>query len=555
MTGERQIISGELHYPRIPHDYWEARFAMASAMGLDTISTYTFWNVHEEDRGNYDFSGQRDVARFIRLAAAAGLDVILRPGPYVCAEWDFGGLPAWLLADGARIRTTDERYLEPVRRWLRRLGEELSPLLRSRGGPIVAVQLENEYGAFGEDANYLRALRAELAGAGFDGVPFYTIDQPHDALRGSLPDLPIALTFGPGDPREHFQRLREARPDAPMLCGEYWAGWFDRWGEAHQQDDVSQEARDLAWMLAAGGSVNLYMFHGGTNFGFWNGANTSGDAPYQPDTTSYDYLAALDETGRPTAKYFAFREAICAHTKRTPPPVPRFEAIATLPAPRLTETAPLSQAFGRTLSARDPLPMESAGQAYGYILYQTSMRGAAHGELRIEELRDYAVVSVDGRVVGRLDRRLGESTLAIDGAPEGSLLEILVENGGRVNYGPDLPFDRKGITRSVSWNGEPLHDWTIRPLDIRALPPLTFSKHNRDAPAFYRGTFELSEPADISIEVASLGKGSLWVNGHHAGRFWHIGPQHSLYLPAPWLHTGLNDVIAFTLHHPERVDG
>ncbi len=551
MTGDRQIISGELHYPRIPHEYWPARFAMAAAMGLDTISTYAFWNVHEEQRGSYDFAGQRDVARFVRLAAQAGLDVILRPGPYVCAEWDFGGLPAWLLADGdVRIRTTDERYLGPARRWLRRLGDELSPLLRSRGGPIVAVQLENEYGAFGDDKEYLRALRAALVDAGFDGVPFYTIDQPRDALRGSLPDLPIALTFGPGDPRAHFETLRDARPNAPMLCGEYWAGWFDHWGEAHQHDDMAQEARDLAWMLAASGSVNLYMFHGGTNFGFWNGANTDDEARYQPTTTSYDYLAALDESGRPTEKYFAFREVIGAYTKRALPTVPHLEPVVSLPPPRFVETAAMSQGFGRAFAAPDPLPMESVGQAYGYILYQTRMRGAARGELRIEQLRDYAVVCVDGHVVGRLDRRLGESLLSIDRAPEGSLLEILVENGGRVNYGPELPFQQKGITRAVYWNGEPLKDWTIRSLDVRTLPSLTFSEQSeqsRDAPAFYRGTFEMRECADIYIDMTSLGKGSLWVNGHHAGRFWQIGPQHALYVPAPWLRTGLNEVIAFVV--------
>ncbi|HTU69882.1 MAG TPA: beta-galactosidase family protein [Candidatus Baltobacteraceae bacterium] len=547
MTGARQVISGELHYPRIPHQYWAARFAMAAAMGLDTISTYTFWNVHEQQRGSYDFSGQRDVARFVRLAAAAGLDVILRPGPYVCAEWDFGGLPAWLLADGARVRTTDERYLAPVLRWLRHLGEQLAPLLRSRGGPIVAVQLENEYGAFGNDTDYLRALRAALVDAGFDGVPFYTIDQPADALRGCLPDLPIALTFGPGDPRANFETLRAARPNAPMLCGEYWAGWFDHWGEPHAHDDPAQEARDLAWMLAAGASVNLYMFHGGTSFGFWNGANTDEQARYRPTTTSYDYRAALDESGRPTPKYFAFREVIAGHTERALPAVPHLEPVLSLPAPVLVETAALSQAFGRAFAAPDPLPMESVGQAYGYILYQTRIRGAARGELAIEALRDYAVVCVDGDVVGRLDRRLGESVLSIDRAPEGSLLEILVENGGRVNYGPDFPFEQKGITRAVYWNGQPLLDWTVRPLDLRTLPALAFSEQSRNAPAFHRGTFEMGECADIYIETSSLGKGSLWVNGQHAGRFWDVGPQQALYVPAPWLRPGRNEVIAFIL--------
>ncbi|MBV8148023.1 MAG: beta-galactosidase, partial [Candidatus Eremiobacteraeota bacterium] len=311
MIGPEPIVSGEMHYPRIPRDYWRARLEMAHAMGVDAISTYVFWNVHEPRPGLYDFHGERDVGEYVRLAAACGLDVILRPGPYVCAEWDFGGLPAWLLnAPDLRIRTTAESFMRPVRTWLQRLGQELAPLQRAYGGPIVAVQLENEYGAYGEDTAYLHALRAALDAAGFGVSPYYTIDQPRDLARGALPDLPMAATFAPGDPERDLAELRRLRAQSPPICGEYWAGWFDRWGEPHQQRDEAQQARDLAWMLENRCSLNLYMLCGGTNFGFFNGANASADEAYAPVTTSYDYLAAIDEAGRPTRKYFSFRDAI-----------------------------------------------------------------------------------------------------------------------------------------------------------------------------------------------------------------------------------------------------
>jgi beta-galactosidase len=548
MIGKRQIISGEMHYPRIPHEYWRHRFGMARAMGLNTISTYVFWNVHEEQPGRFDFSGGKDVAGYVRIAAECGLDVVLRPGPYVCAEWEFGGLPAWLLAGDIRVRTTDQNFMRPARRWLRRIGDELAPLLQPYGGPIVAVQLENEYGAFGDDAAYLRALRGAYDDAGFGAVPYYTIDQPTDALRGSLPDLAIGLTFGPGDPRKHFDLLRKSRPDAPLICGEYWAGWFDHWGEPHRHDDAAQQSRDLAWMLEAGVNLNIYMFHGGTNFGFSNGANSERTRPYQPTVTSYDYLAAVDEAGRATPKYYAFRAVIAAHTRQALPEIPA-PPFPLVPSPELEfrESAPLTEALGKPLSSATPVPMESLGQSFGYVLYRTHLHGDRSGELRIEEVRDYAVVSIDGRVAARLDRRLAQSTLRIDHAPDAALLEILVENGGRINYGPDFPFERKGITRDVYWNEKPLAEWTIWPLELRTLPQLDFTQRYHAGPAFFRGIFELRELADTFIEVKGLGKGSLWINGHHAGRFWEIGPQRALYIPAPWLRRGVNEVIAFDM--------
>ncbi len=312
-----QIISGEMHYARIPRADWRIRLRLARAMGLNTISTYVFWNLHEPAPGRFDFSGQNDIATFIRTAQQEGLHVILRPGPYVCAEWDLGGYPAWLLADpGMLLRSTQPQFTTAASRWLDRLGKELRPLLASHGGPIIAVQVENEYGSFGNDQAYLRWQRDALVHAGFGGVRLYTADGPEELAAGTLPDLPAVVNFGPGDADSAFARLARFEPGQPLMSGEYWAGWFDQWGGRHARTSTDQQARELDWMLGRGYSVNLYMFHGGSTFGFMNGANIDGGR-YHPQTTSYDYDAALDESGRPTPKYLAFR-AIIARAHRRP---------------------------------------------------------------------------------------------------------------------------------------------------------------------------------------------------------------------------------------------
>lgn len=548
MIGKPRILCAEMHYPRIPHEYWRDRLRMARAMGLDTVSTYVFWNRHEPKRGTYDFSGDNDVARFIRTAQEEALDVILRPGPYVCAEWDFGGLPAWLLEDGAAIRTSDERYMGPVRTWLKRLGQEIAGLQRASGGPILAVQLENEYGAFGNDRAYLGALREALIEAGLGASPLYTIDQPKDLHAGSLDDLPIAATFAPGDPKREFEQLRALRPQGPLLCGEYWAGWFDHWGEPHHRLDDRQQARDLCWMLREQVSFNIYMFHGGTNFGFWNGANSSGGHPYEPTTASYDYDAALDEAGRPTAKYALFRDCIAAETGATPPDIPPAPQTRAIPEFRLTECCSLLRTdLGEGIASERVQPMERFGQSFGYILYRTEIAGPVDGELEIDAVRDYAVVAIDGSVVARLDRRLGESRAPLAFSGGRARLEILVENGGRINYGPDLPFERKGITNAVRLNGRELLGWTVYPLPLDDPRAFAFERGVAPAPALYRGTMHVETPADTFIDVSTLGKGVLWVNGRNVGRFWNIGPQTRLYVPGVWLLGGANDVAILDL--------
>lgn len=548
MTCSARILSGEMHYPRIPPEYWSARLAMARAMGLNAISTYIFWNRHERTPGAYDFRGENDAAHFIRLAQQHGLDVILRPGPYVCAEWDLGGLPAWLLRDGPiPLRTADPRFLEPVRRWVMRLGEELAQLQRAHGGPVIAVQLENEYGAFGSDQTYLEALREILRDAGFDASPLFTIDQPGDLARGVLDGVPAAVTFAPGDPGAQFAELQKLRPGAPLLCGEYWAGWFDHWGEPRSALDEDGQVRDLEWMLAQNVSVNIYMLHGGTNFGFWNGANAFDPHPYQPTASSYDYQAAVDEAGRPTSKYHRFRKVLAAATGIEPPTVPQAPPVIEIEAFEMNESAALFDVLPRPIACEQPQPMETFGQDFGYIGYRTTLSHQGRAMLHVQTFGDYAAIAIDGRIAGYLDRRLGENQIELDIPRTRAVLDIFVENGGRINYGPKLDTECKGISGPVLLNDSPLADWQIFPLPFERPPGNGYSKQHAAAPAFFRGTFYVDEPGDTFFDVRDVRKGALWINGRCAGRIWEIGPQRSLYVPAPWLRHGANEAVVLDL--------
>ncbi len=409
----------------------------------------------------------------------------------------------------------------------------------------MRCQLENEYGAFGSDDAYLRALREALQDAGFDASPYYTIDQPGDLVRGSLPDVPIAVTFAPGDPGVQFAQVRSMRPSAPLLCGEYWAGWFDHWGEPHATSDDDQQVNDLEWMLSRGVSVNVYMFHGGTNFGFWNGANAFDPHPYQPTTTSYDYRAALDEAGRPTEKFFRFREAIARHAAAPLVEVPASPRVGALRRVQFERCLPLDACRMPCIESDRPQPMENFGQYFGYVLYRTTLPGPGSGILEIDELRDYGVVALDGAVIAHLDRRLGESRIDLRCEGERATLDILVENCGRINYGPALSSEQKGITRDVRWRGDSLRGWRMYPLSLEVLDGARWLDRPCDKPAFYCVRFDLEEPSDTFLDVRQLRKGALWVNGRNAGRFWHIGPQCSLYVPAVWLHPGLNELMVF----------
>ncbi|MFI5229311.1 MAG: glycoside hydrolase family 35 protein [Gemmatimonadales bacterium] len=547
-----QIISGEMHYARVPREYWHDRLRKARAMGLNTISTYVFWNYHELEPGHYDFTGQRDIAAFIRAAGEEGLHVILRPGPYVCAEWDLGGYPAWLFRDTSVVlRSTDPAFTAPAERWLDRLGQELAPLLASRGGPIIAVQVENEYGSFDRDTAYMEWQRRALEHAGFTDVYLYTADGDVQLPRGSSPGLGAVVNFGVGDADSAFARLARFRPRAPLMSGEYWAGWFDQWGRRHSTTNATRQVAELAWMLDRGYSVNLYMFHGGTTPGFMNGANIDGGR-YHPQTSSYDYDAALDESGRPTAKYFAFRDVIAKHSSHPLPPVPPSDSTIAIPPFELTGIASLWSTLGAPVHTELPRSMETFGQSYGYIDYRTTLRGPVHGTLAVHDVRDYAQIYLNGALAGTLDRRLAEDSLTIDLPAAAATLDILLENSGRVNFAKPLRGERKGITHSVELNGRALTGWDVFTLPMSTGPAPSFARAAVAGPAFYRGTFRVDRPGDTFLDTRDWGKGTVWVNGHQLGRFWDIGPQQTLYVPGPWLRRGENEVVVFDLVAPAR---
>ena len=554
-----KVLSGELHYARIPREYWHARLKIAKAMGLNTIATYVFWNVHEPSPGHYDFAGNNDLAAFIKAAQEEGLYVILRSGPYACAEWDLGGLPAWLLANpksAQAIRTNDPAFTIPVERWITRLSKEVLPLQVGRGGPILMTQIENEYGQFGDDHAYISHLRDIYVKLGFTDSLLYTADNWRHIPEGSIPGLFAATNFGVKNHQGGMDALARARPEQALFVSEYWPGWFDHWGHPHETRPIAPQIEDIDYILTRGAGINIYMFHGGTSFGFAAGSSYINDK-FLPDVTSYDYDAPLDESGRPTPKYFAYRKLLA---KWSPcgsefclPPVPTSTPIITIPTIALTESASLWDSLPKPIASALPVPMEQFGQNFGYILYRTQLPSAVHGDLVIQDVHDFAAICVNGKLIGTLDRR--------NANPQGNLppvaitttgpahIDILIANDGRVNVDHTMRTETKGITQAVFLDGRPLSDWRIYTLPMQTLPtakmfaPTTVSV----SPAFLRATFKLATTGDTFLDVRQLGKGMLWINGHPIGRFWSVGPQDTLYVPGSWLHAGTNEIIVFDM--------
>jgi beta-galactosidase len=549
-----QILSGEMHYPRVPRAYWRDRFRMARAMGLNTVTTYVFWNLHEPRPGVYDFSGQNDLAEYIREAQQEGLNVILRPGPYVCAEWELGGYPSWLLKDRFLVlRSDDPKYIAAMNEWFNRLAREVSPLLIQNGGPIIAVQVENEYGSFGHDHAYMEAVKSALLKSGIatPATLLYTADGPEQIPNGSLPGLPAVINFGTGDAKKGFATLKKLRPEGPFMTGEYWAGWFDHWGEHHHTTAVAANAAEFEWMLQQGYSVSMYMFHGGTSFGFMNGANSNG-TNYEPDTTSYDYDAPLNESGQPTPKFMAFREAITRVTGKTPPAIPASPSASTYPIAPQVESASLWNSLPAPVESDKLLTMEDLDQSYGYILYRTQLPAAPASDLVINGLHDFAQIYINRRLIGTLDRRLAQSHLTLP-ATSAATLDILVENSGRVNFTKVIRTERKGITGSVTIAGNQPQHWQIFSLPLTDFAGVHFQSATCQGPCFYQFTMNVS-PASGSVALAdtflnthSVQKGMAFLNGQPLGRFWSIGPEFTLYTPGPWLHVGSNTVVLFDL--------
>jgi beta-galactosidase len=542
-----QIISGAIHSARVPRAYWRDRLRKARAMGLNTVETYVFWNVYEQSPGKFDFSGQNDIAEFVREAQREGLFVILRPGPYACAEWDFGGYPAWLLREpGMDVRTSNAAFLAAASRWLHRLGQELAPLQSANGGPIIAVQVENEYGSFGSDHHYMEQIHHLLLDSGFDRAMLYTADGADELPNGSLPELPAVINFGSGDAKTEFAKLAKLRPNAPRMCGEYWDGWFDHWGGKHHTTDAADEAKELQWMLEQGYSVNLYMFHGGTSFGWMNGANIDGGR-YEPDVTSYDYDVPVSESGELRTKFYLFRDVISKVTGTTPPSLPAAIPAQSLPLIHFTRSTSIWDTLPEPINSPQILSMEDVGQSYGFILYRTNIAHAQSAELHIDELRSYAQIYLDGVLAGTLDRRLNQSSFSISVPHDNTRLDILVENTGRVNFGHEFPHERAGITHAVTLASERLANWQIYPLPMQNVSTLRYNSKPCTGACFYQATFQVGEPADTFIDTRSLAKGQVFVNGKPLGRFWNIGPQGTLYLPAPWLKKGANEIVIFDL--------
>ena len=552
------IHSGELHYSRIPHEYWRDRLQKLKAAGLNTVCTYVFWDLHEPEPGRWDFAGDKDLAGFIRIAGELGLHVLLRPGPYVCSEWDFGGLPPWLLRErGIKVRCADHVFMAAAERYLKRLGQEVVPLLVTHGGPVLMVQVENEYGSYGNDRKYLAALKELYLRAGFD-VPFFTSDGGAQSLfeAGALPDALPVVNFG-GDAKGSFAALGAFRRNIPQMCGEYWCGWFTHWRDSTLgRSDIRQLAKDVRWMLENGISFNLYMFHGGTNFGWMAGANYS--QHYEPDITSYDYDAPLDEAGNLTEKYTVLRALLKEFGAETSAPPAASHGLA-IPAAAFTSrgSAPLFDRLPLPLTVAQPVSMEEAGQNYGYILYRNRLVGPKSGTLTVTDLHDYGMVFLDGKFIGSIDRTKGENSLTLpNSASAMPVLDILVEGMGRVNFGPQL-LDRKGITERVTLGGVTLMQWELfrLPMGSGWRDTLQYSGGDGSArgPALHRFTVPVDMAGDTYLDLSAWTKGVAWVNGHHLGRYWNAGPQRKLFVPGVWLRHGENDVVVFDLYQGRPV--
>ena len=549
-----QVISGELHYARIPREYWRARLKMARAMGLNTIATYVFWNVHEPEPGHYDFSGNNDLAAFVKIAQEEGLYVLLRAGPYSCAEWEFGGFPAWLLKDprmSTALRTNDDAFMVQAERWMKRLAQEMKPQLAKNGGPIIAVQVENEYGNFGGDQKYMQHMLAIFKATPFNDALLYTVDPSKALARGSIEGIPAGVNFGTGRAEPGLAALAALRPGQPLFATEYWPGWFDLWGHPHETRPLAPQLEDLNYILGHGASLNIYMFHGGTSFGQMAGASQS-TGSYRGNVTSYDYDAPLDEAGHPTAKFFAYRDTILKYTHEKAPPVPDVAPVVAIPEFTLGNAIPLRRNMYSFTASEQPLTMEQTDQSYGYINYTKQLPAAMHGAvLKLIGMQDFAAVYLDGNRVGTLDRHYHQDTLVLT-ADKPARLDVLVENTGRLNSTKWMRQERKGMT-GATLDGAPLTGWQIYHQSM-AKPQINPPKPDHPemyltetAPRHLFGSFELQKTGDAFLDVSSLGKGLIWINGHALGRFWNIGPQSTMYLPAPWLKQGHNDVTVFEL--------
>lgn len=546
-----QIISGSIHYFRVVPEYWRDRLEKLKAMGCNTVETYVAWNLHEAKEGQFDFSGRLDLKHFLQLAQQLGLYVIVRPSPYICAEWEWGGLPAWLMEkDGIRLRVYNQPYLDAVSAYYRTLFEILTPLQINYGGPIILMQVENEYGSYGSDKQYLNDLKAMMKENGVV-VPLVTSDGPWGDLmkNGTIDDVFPTGNFG-SKTIEQFEVLKHYIKGGPLMCMEFWIGWFDHWGcEKHNTTQIESCVADFEDMLRLG-NVNIYMFHGGTNFGFMNGANYYDKLT--PDVTSYDYDALLTEDGQMTPKYRAFQQTIAKYRE-----IPKVDfttqiqrrAYGTVAVRDKVGLFEVLDEISQVTESAYPMSMERLGQNYGYILYRTQIgKGRMLERFKLVKANDRAIVYANQNAVATLmDRELLEEMNLDLSAQAGEItMDILVENLGRVNYGQLLEYQRKGIDGGVFFNGHYQNGFKIYPLAMDNLDKLDFSKgYQQGKPAFYRFFLTIDTPADTFLDMTGWGKGIVLINGFHLGRYWEKGPQKRLYIPAPLLKSGENTILVF----------
>ena len=547
-----QIISGEMHYARVPKAYWRDRLKKARAMGLNTICTYMFWNAHEPVKGVYDFKDNLDIAEFCKIAAEEGLWVIIRPGPYTCAEWDLGGLPSWLLKNkNIVLRSSDPNYMPQTLTFLNRAVQSFKNSQITKGGNVLMVQVENEYGVYKSDKVYLNAIKNTLLTAGVD-VPLFHCDWPGKNYydKGHVDGVIPTINFG-GQAQKSFETFAKYVPEGPRFNSEFWTGWFDYWGGKHEVHSVAEKIEDFKWMIENGVSVNLYMFHGGTTNGFFPGANGS-NTYFTPYTTSYDYDAPLNEDGQPNDKFYAFRDVIL---KKFPdlklPALPIPIKKINIPEVKLTTFASLVNNLPKPQTFETPQNIEALDQAYGLIMYAHDFTGDFKGELKINRVMDRAVVYLDGKKIGVLDRRLNQSTLQVNALAGKHRLEILVEPFGRVNFGTAIDTERKGITEGVYLNGKAIKGWQHYQFPLDDLQAVKPSAAKAGYPEFLKGTFTVNEIGDTYLDTRSLDHGLLWVNGKLIGRYWGIGPQQTLYLPGCWLKKGANQITVLEMGNPK----
>ncbi|XP_061105443.1 beta-galactosidase-1-like protein 2, partial [Conger conger] len=557
LAGEEfRILGGSVHYFRVPKAYWKDRLLKMKACGLNTLTTYVPWNLHEPEKGVFNFQRELDLEAYLSLAAEVGLWVILRPGPYICSEMDLGGLPSWLLRDdNMKLRTTYPGFTEAVSNFFDKLIPKVVPFQFKKGGPVIAVQVENEYGSFAKDRDYMPFIKEALQSRGI-GELLMTSDNYNGLNYGGVDGALRTVNMQKLKP-EGLKYLDAMQPQSPKLVMEYWAGWFDTWGDLHHVFAAEDMVAVVRKILKQGMSVNLYMFHGGTNFGLTTGALAK--PSYKPLITSYDYDAPLTEAGDYTPKYHLLRDLFGRYRTEKLPEMPplrwKEDYEPAIMYQHLSLWDALKFADGPFKSVvpvnMENLPVNNGnGQSAGYVLYETPVSSGGHLRSR-NNVRDRALVFVDKRFIGILKYKNLE--LAVPDGKGERTLSFLVENCGRVHYGKSLDNQRKGLLGDVVLNNIPLRDFTIYSLEMKPsfierlssalwkYPPTTPT-----FPAFFQGRmFVDGYPSDTFAKLPGWSKGVVFINGENLGRYWSIGPQQALYVPGPWINSGINQVIVF----------